>query len=159
MDASRTIILVSKEGDKLNTNEKAASRSKLIQNLLQDYPEEAEIPLVEVTTETLQRVIGYLEHYQNKEPKEIRREQKFENAVDEWDANFVKIDTDKLFELINAANYMDIESLLDLTAAKIASYIKGKSSEDIEQKFNPPALTSEQEDEIIKDSQWVMDNL
>ena len=35
-----------------------------------------------------------------------------------------------LFELILAANYLDIKSLLDLTCAKVASMIKGKNTED-----------------------------
>lgn len=34
-----------------------------------------------------------------------------------------------LFELILAANYLDIKSLLDLTCAKVASMIKGKNTE------------------------------
>lgn len=36
-----------------------------------------------------------------------------------------------LFELILAANYLDIKSLLDLTCAKVASMIKGKNTEDM----------------------------
>ena len=36
-----------------------------------------------------------------------------------------------LFELILAANYLDIKSLLDLTCAKVASMIKGKNTEEI----------------------------
>ena len=64
-------------------------------------------------------------------------------VVPEWDANFVDIEQELLFELIlvclidspvfftsslcvQAANYMDIKSLLDLTCAKVASMIKGK---------------------------------
>lgn len=43
----------------------------------------------------------------------------------EWDAKFVEVEQEMLFELILAANYMDIKSLLDLTCAKVASMIKG----------------------------------
>jgi len=56
--------------------------------------------------------------------------------VPKWDADFVNIEQETLFELILAANYMDIKSLLDLTCAKVASMIKGKTPEQIRQTFN-----------------------
>lgn len=68
-------------------------------------------------------------------------------VVPEWDANFVEIEQELLFELIlvrarfadtnrahtlnQAANYMDIKSLLDLTCAKIASMIKGEHAAQV----------------------------
>ena len=41
-----------------------------------------------------------------------------------------------MFELILAANYLDIKMLLDLSCAKVASMIKGKSPEEIRKTFN-----------------------
>ena len=38
--------------------------------------------------------------------------------------------------MILAANYMDIKSLLDLCCAKVASLIKGKTTEEIRKTFN-----------------------
>lgn len=51
-------------------------------------------------------------------------------------AEFVDIDLEMLFELIYAATYLDIKPLLDLTCAKVASMIKGKTSEQICKTFN-----------------------
>ena len=48
-----------------------------------------------------------------------------------WYASFVEIDQDTLFELIMAANYLDIKQLLDLACAKVASQIKNKSVKEI----------------------------
>mgnify|MGYP002043983303 CR=1 FL=1 len=42
-----------------------------------------------------------------------------QEVVGEWDAKYVEVDMEFLFELILAANYMDIKSLLDLTCAKV----------------------------------------
>jgi S-phase kinase-associated protein 1 len=47
-------------------------------------------------------------------------------VVQDWYANFVGVEQELLFELILAANYMDIKPLLDLTCATVASMIKGK---------------------------------
>ena len=40
-------------------------------------------------------------------------------VINEWDVNFINsIELDNVFDLINAANYMDISSLLDLSCVK-----------------------------------------
>lgn len=48
-----------------------------------------------------------------------------------WDVEFVKVDQSTLFELILAANYMNIKSLLDLACLSVANMIKGKSPDEI----------------------------
>ena len=47
--------------------------------------------------------------------------------VDPWYADYVNIEQEILFELIMAANYLDIKPLLELSCAKVASMIKNKS--------------------------------
>lgn len=58
------------------------------------------------------------------------------DVVPESYAKFVdELDQNVLFELVLAANYMDVKSLLDLTCAKVASMIKGKTTEEIRKNF------------------------
>lgn len=59
-------------------------------------------------------------------PPQPLRSTNLVEIVPQWDANFVEVEQEILFELILAANYMDIKSLLDLTCAKVASMIKGE---------------------------------
>lgn len=42
-----------------------------------------------------------------------------------FDKEFVKVDQPMLFDLILAANYLDIRPLLDLTCKTVADMIKG----------------------------------
>jgi S-phase kinase-associated protein 1 len=59
------------------------------------------------------------------------------DVVPESYAKFVdELDQEVLFELVLAANYMDVKSLLDLACAKVASMIKGKTPEEIRTTFN-----------------------
>ena len=44
-----------------------------------------------------------------------------ECGIREWDVEFVDVEQEILFEIILAANYLDIKALLDLTCAKVAS--------------------------------------
>lgn len=92
---------------------------------------EEEIPLPNVKADTLKKVIQYCEHYKSMEPPEIDKPLKstnlVENRVPEWDASYIDIEKlEDLLDLILAANYLDIKSLLELSCAKVASLIKGK---------------------------------
>lgn len=54
--------------------------------------------------------------------------------------------------LLQAANFLNIKPLLDLTCAKIATKIKGKSVEEIRKTFNiVNDFTPEQEAQVIRD--------
>ena len=49
---------------------------------------------------------------------------------------FVEVDNPTLFDLILAANYLNISSLLDITCQAVAEQIKGKTPEQIRERFN-----------------------
>ena len=54
-----------------------------------------------------------------------------------------------------AANFMDIKSLLELSCAKVASLIKGKTVPEIRSFFNiENDFTPEEEAQIIDENRW-----
>lgn len=76
-------------------------------------------------------------------------------VVQKWYADFVEVEQVMLFELILAANYMDIKPLLDLTCATVASMIKGKTPEDIRQTFNiKNDFSPEEEQQVREENKW-----
>ena len=65
-----------------------------------------------------------------------------EVVKDSWDADFIDgiaPNRQALYDLILAANYMDIKSLLHLGCAKVASLIKGQPLEKIKDILSPVA--------------------
>ena len=46
------------------------------------------------------------------------------------------MDQGTLFELISAANYLDIEKLLDMACKTVANMIKGKTADEIHNNFS-----------------------
>ena len=69
--------------------------------------------------------------------------------------DFTDTDQDTLFEIILAANYMDIKPLLDLTCAKISSMIKGKTPQEIRSRFNIPNQFAPEEEEVVRaENRW-----
>lgn len=102
------------------------------------------IPLPNVKGAILKKVIEYMNRHRDNPMKEIEKPLKSNNmkeVVGEWDAKFVEVEQEELFELILAANYMDIKPLLDLTCAKVASMIKGLKNNNKKTTFPPISNT------------------
>jgi len=146
---SKTITLISSDGQKVSIDEKSCGKSNLLKGLMQDYSEDTDIPMPDIKGDVLKKVVEYLAHYQDSEPKEIPKPLPSANLLDvtdEWDVNFINsMDLDTNFDIINAANYMDIKALLDLSCAKIASLMKGKTAEEIRNMFNIECDLTEEE--------------
>ena len=66
-----------------------------------------------------------------------------------------QVDQGTLFELILAANYLDIKGLLDVGCKTVANMIKGKSPEEIRKTFNiKNDFTPEEEEQVRKENEW-----
>ena len=72
-----------------------------------------------------------------------------------WVKDFIDVSDEILFNMILAANYMDIKSLLDLTCKTVADEIKGKTPEEIRIRFNiKNDFTPEEEEEVKRENAW-----
>ena len=57
-----------------------------------------------------------------------------------------------------AANYLNIKSLLDLTCQTVADMIKGKTPEEIRKTFNiKNDFTPEEEEEVRRENAWAFE--
>eukprot|EP00744_Colponema_vietnamica_P001669 GILI01002741.1.p1 GENE.GILI01002741.1~~GILI01002741.1.p1 ORF type:complete len:164 (-),score=60.84 GILI01002741.1:197-688(-) len=163
MAESTTMLkLTSQDGEVFEVEQDVAVMSQLVKNMVEDSGAEEEIPLPNVKSAILQKVIEYCRHHKNNPPAEIEKPLKSANlrdVVSEWDANFVEVEQEVLFELILAANYLDIKHLLDLTCAKVASMIKGKSPEEIRKTFNiVNDFSPEEEAQVREENKWCEDS-
>jgi S-phase kinase-associated protein 1 len=76
-----------------------------------------------------------------------------------FDEAFVDVDRATLFDLILAANYLDIKDLLEITCQKVADTIKDKSPEEVREIFNiQNDFTPEEEEEVRKENAWAFEN-
>ena len=139
---STNLVLVSSDNQKIELDVESAQKSHLLKGLMTDFNSQQQEPiqLPDIKYDILKKVVEYLTYYKDKTPKDIPKPMPSANlseVIDEWDVNFINsIELDNVFDLINAANYMDISSLLDLSCAKIASLMKGKSAQEIRTMFN-----------------------
>ncbi|KAG3115846.1 hypothetical protein PI124_g6085 [Phytophthora idaei] len=135
------VKLVSMDGEAFEVDTSVAVISELVKTLVADDEEEGgeDAPMAEIQKPLKNNVLT--------------------EAVDEWDAKFVDLeDQELLFVLILAANYMDIKSLLDLSCAKVACMIKGKTPEEIRATFGiTEEFTEEEQQRILGENKWIED--
>lgn len=135
--------------------------SGLVKDMLEEDDEDEDdvpsIPVPNVESKPMQKVIEYVQQHWDNPADEIEKplKGKIEDVISDWDKKFLEIDQSLLIELIMAANYLNIKDLLDLTCAKVASMIKGKSPEQIRSMFGIENDFSPEEEAKIRDeNRW-----
>lgn len=138
-----------------------AEMSLTVKNMIDDVGDggvpDVPIPLPNVSAKILEKVIQYCDHH-HKHPTPQSDDKKDEKRTDDisaWDSEFCRVDQATLFELILAANYLDIKPLLDLTCKTVANMIKGRTPEEIRKTFNiKNDFTPEEEEQVRKENAW-----
>ena len=158
------IKLVIKEGKEIEITKKQAELSELLKGAINDYPNEESIPLNELDEKNAEKIKEFLVHFNGTTPVEIEKpliSNEMKNLTDEWSANFIdKIPIDDLVNLTVSANYLGINSLLDLCCAKIASLCKDKSEDELLKTFNiTEPFTEEEKNKIKEENKWIEENL
>jgi hypothetical protein len=137
-EVTGTLKLVSKDKKEFEVERKNAFVSTLVKTSLDTDAAATEVPIPGVHSAILAEVLTYMNHHKGVEPpiveKPLRSKVMKDVCKDPFDAEFIdRIGENRqaLYDLILAANYMDIKSLLHLGCAKVASLIKGQPLEKI----------------------------
>ncbi|KAJ3239265.1 hypothetical protein HDU78_002985 [Chytriomyces hyalinus] len=140
-----------------------ACQSQLIKNMIEDVgdADEQPIPLPNVTGAILQKVIEYATMHKDdppSAPSETEATLSTSEDIEDRDKQFLNVDQGTLFEIILAANYLDMKSLLDVGCKTVANMIKGKTVEEVRALFNiVNDFTPEEEEQIRKENEWCED--
>ncbi|EJD05862.1 ubiquitin-protein ligase [Fomitiporia mediterranea MF3/22] len=159
------VILRTADKEKFTIDRKVAERMNLIKNLLEDVGEheEEEIPVQNINSTVMRKVLEWCDYHQNDPlpaPDESTADESRRRTTDisEWDQKFIQVDQEMLFEIILAANYLDIKALLDVGCKTVANMIKGKTPEEIRKLFNiANDFTPEEEQQIRRENEWAED--
>lgn len=130
--------LQSKEGELVMVSKSVVEMSQFLQAACEQHDQDDTIviPLPNVSTATLNQVVELCNHHQIDEfphiSKPLPQEDDMIELFGEWyDAFFHKITKEELFDIVMAANYLDIQPLLKLCCARVAAKMRGKSTEQI----------------------------
>lgn len=151
----------SSDAQEFTIHKDLANQSAFLKNLISDMAGSEEvIPLPNVNGVILNKVIEFMEHHKEDPPLPPDYEEliRSNDYISEWDSEFCKVDQGTLFEIIIAANYLDIKVLLDVTCKSVANMIKGKTPEEIRKTFNiENDFSPEEEEQIRRENEWCED--
>ena len=125
-------------------------KSKLLENSNED---ENVILLNEIDSKNFDLVLKYLNHFKDKEPKEIpkpfpeRTDEEFFRSIldDDWTYNFLQMSIEDAISLVNAADYLQLDGLINLLAAKLAHEMCNCEVEEARRKFGIECDMTEEE--------------
>ncbi|PIA55359.1 hypothetical protein AQUCO_00800245v1 [Aquilegia coerulea] len=151
--STKMVTLNSSDGESFDVEEAVILQSQTIKHMIEDDCADNGIPLPNVTAKILAKVVEYCKKHFEVEGQSTEEEQ-----LKTWDADFVRVDQDTLFNLILAANYLNIRSLLDLTCQTVADMIMGKTPEEIRKTFSiKNDFTPEEEEALRRENQWAFE--
>ena len=152
---SKIVKLKSKDNQIYEVPIDILEKAKLISGIVEDASDEDDtIFLREIDEINLIRIIDYLVHYQKEEPKEIpkpfpdRTDDAFLRSIlnDDWTFDFLQNMTlEEAIHLVNAANYLEIDGLISILAAKLAHEMCNCEVEEARRKFGIECDMTEEE--------------
>jgi S-phase kinase-associated protein 1 len=157
------LILLSSDQKEYKVSRKAAKISSLIEEaMLNDNDDDIPIiPLLEVDSTMLEKIIQFLEHHENDpflEPEKPLKSNILKEVVTEWDANFITVDNETFYAIVKAADYLNIRPLIVLCICFLVTESKGKERDEIMKRWGMDfVITKEEEMQILKDHPWILD--
>ncbi|XP_045831837.1 SKP1-like protein 1A [Trifolium pratense] len=150
--SEKKILLKSSDGKTFEVEPAIAMQSQTIKHMIDDNcADETGIPIPNVTGKIMAKVIEYCK-------KHVEATSSEKNPFSTFDREFVMVDQPTLFDLILAANYLDIKGLLDLTCQTVADMITGKTPEEIRKTFNiENDFSPEEEAEVRRQNDWAFE--
>jgi hypothetical protein len=114
--------------------------SSFIELFDNDENEKDYIPLGQgIDSELFEHILNFMEHYSKEPMAEIPKpinSTNIESMVGDWYGNFISsFDEEMLMNIINASNFLHIQSLLDLGCAQVAIKIRHKTPDEIRDIF------------------------
>ena len=160
------IAINSRDGKTFTTTLKIAKSSKIIEDMIKDLDMDHDkwtdepLTLTNVHSSILEKVIEFGEHYNGQEDPKVNEEGK----LSAWDEKFwtelmnAEPDKKKMYDVILAANFLNMKNLLDSGCQFIANMMKGKKPDEIRGMLNiKNDFTPEEYAKIVAETAWAFE--
>lgn len=158
--SGKKVKLQSSDNEDFEVPLEYANQSVTIKNLILDMAEaddDASVPLPNISSNVLKRLVTYWEyHWVNPVPPETEADERRSDNIMPWDLKFMEMPVPDIFDMILAANFLDIKPLLDLCCKTVANSLKHCRTPDdmraylgVENDFSPEEYAN-----ILKETSW-----
>jgi len=160
-DDEKKVRLRSKDGQVFEVREKAIGAfSVTITGMIGEgrADDDGVVELPNVSAATLSRVLEYVERHFDFDDSHSSFIPSDDDPLARFDEELVSVDNDTLFDLLEAANFLNIVKLLDLTCKAVAEQMRGKTTDEIRKKFHiVNDYTKEEEEDVRMENSWAFE--
>jgi hypothetical protein len=166
IDDDLMISLETNDNKVFKTTLKIARSSTMIDTMIKDLGLSADklcdepLKLPNVQSDVMVKVLEYAEHHKGVEDPLVNEE----NKLSEFDKSFwnelenAEPEKKKLYDVISAANYLDMKYLLDSGCQYIADLMKGKKPDQIREMFGiENDFEPEEYAKIVEETKWAFE--
>lgn len=155
-----TVTITTFDDQTFSVSEKIAKMMGTVKHMMEDLETTSVLlgnfPDNQVSDgEVMRKIIAYCENHVNDSEETIEENAKTSH-ISGWDKEFIDVGNPVLFSILNAANFLEIKSLVTLCCKKIANMMRGHTPEEIRQMFKlEDDLTAEEKAEIAEQNQFI----
>ncbi len=155
-----SITLLSPSNEKITISRQSILLSSVLSDMVVDDDDpDVQIPLG-IETFILQKVVSFCDLYRIQPFKQLTQEPlrtaDIRYYVPDQYVKFLDLDVPTIFQILQAANFLDIAPLLDLMCLKIACMMKGQTPENMRKTFGiENDLTLEEQLEFTQAHSWI----
>ncbi|KAL3197917.1 hypothetical protein MRX96_044620 [Rhipicephalus microplus] len=162
VSSSNIMKLQSSEGHVFEVDLQTAMVSGTLRTMMEDIgklnaDDDEVVPLVNVNTATLKKVLQWSTYHKNdwfllaEDDPAIGARQ----PLSSWDSEFFNVDQATLFEIIMAADYLDIKGLMNSACRTVANMIRAKTTEEMRKRLCMRNNFTPSEEEMVKrETKW-----
>ncbi|KAJ2003040.1 hypothetical protein H4R26_003287 [Coemansia thaxteri] len=149
------IRLRSSDGRLFAVDQKTGFMSTLVKDIVSDLGVTTEpIPLPNVSGEIMADIIKYCRYHKDdaRLTSTVPDLLQDDSLIEAWDRRFMDMTDEKMLKLIAAADYLNIEPLVDLGCLVVSNIIRSLSVEEIRERYNVvDDFTDAQREQIKKE--------
>eukprot|EP00347_Sterkiella_histriomuscorum_P015683 403356090 len=163
MESLSVLKLESKDKQIVEVDRRICQMSELINDTIEiNQGTEEAIPIHEYSADTLKLVAQFCElaGYENKDFVKRPVLDLVNVYKNEWETKFFEeLSHEQLFELVEAANFLNMPKLVDGCCAKIAVIFKTAAEKELTERYGPDFKLSQEEEDQLKEEYPFVKNM